>query len=96
MIDFWVKSGNTTLYSNWFGGVTEGALFKGGLYNDDKLREFLTQELADIEKMKRFVDVGLTDVNKGTYVDEYGSNLDSNLVDILFAEFSFAGFFAPA
>lgn len=46
--------------------------------------------------MQRWVDVGLTDLVKGTYVDNYAETLDSNLADVMLAEFSYAGLFEPA
>ena len=45
--------------------------------------------------MQRFTDVGLTDVISGAYVDNI-KTLDTNLVDVMFASFSYAGFFPPA
>lgn len=46
--------------------------------------------------MTRFVDVGITDVLTGKYKDNLPDELDTNLVDVLFASFAFAGFFPPA
>ena len=66
-----------------------------GLFNDKLLEEFLTTELADIGPMQKFVDVGLTDVLNGTFVDQI-ETLDTNLIDVMFASFSYAGFFPPA
>lgn len=88
MLKFWDDSGNETLYHNWWGSYAEGLLWKGGLYNDKKLKEWLDDEINDIGAMQRFIDVGLTDLLAGTYNDEYKSDLDANLKDILFAEFS--------
>jgi predicted acylesterase/phospholipase RssA len=45
--------------------------------------------------MQRFVDVGITDVIKGSFHDNTES-LNTNLVDVIFASFSYAGFFPPA
>lgn len=45
--------------------------------------------------MQRFADVGLTDAINGTFVDNI-ETLDTNLVDVMFASFSYAGFFPPA
>lgn len=47
--------------------------------------------------MKRFVNIGLTDVLSGAFVDNTsGGTLDTNLDDVLYASFSYAGFFPPA
>jgi predicted acylesterase/phospholipase RssA len=75
--------------------VVEGLTIKSGLYNDKLLGEFLATELADIGPMQRFTDVGITDVVNGVYVDNI-ETLDTNLVDVMFASFSYAGFFPPA
>ncbi len=48
MQTFWDNSANSTLYKEWPGGVTEGLLLKGGLYNNKPLYNFLTTELADV------------------------------------------------
>ena len=51
--------------------------------------------MADIGLMQKFVDVGITDVLKGTFVDNT-ETLDSNLLDVISASFAYAGFFPPA
>lgn len=96
MIKFWQNSANNKLYQDWLGGVPEGAFYKGGIYNDAPLDTFLESELADIGKMQRLVDVGLTNVQDGTYVDMLSETLNSNLKDVIKGEFSYAGFFPPA
>jgi len=47
--------------------------------------------------MQRFVDIGLTDVLSGKYVDFLASDIatQANLVDALYSSFAFAGYFAP-
>jgi hypothetical protein len=84
------------LYKDWLGGVVQGLTLKGGLYNNAPLASFLETELADIGTQQRFVDVGITDVLTGMYKDELAADLDSNLQDIMFASFAYAGFFPPA
>lgn len=96
MLKFWEDSGNTTLYHNWWGTQIEGVLFKGGLYNDAALLEFLQTELTDIGSMQRYIDVGITDLLKGTYKDEHEEVMNAALVDVLYASFSWAGIFEPA
>ena len=96
MVTFWQHAGSDKLYKDWLGGVAEGLTIKGGLYNDALLTSFLATELADIGAQQRFVDVGLTDVLKGTYKDNLAADIDANLQDIMFASFSYAGFFPPA
>ena len=96
MKTFWDNSGNTALYKDWPGGVTEGLLMKGGLWNDKPLLNFLTSEMADISPNQRYVDVGLTNILTGTYQNYYSSDLSvSELVDVMYGSFAYAGFFAP-
>jgi hypothetical protein len=96
MKTFWDNSGNNALYKDWPGGVTEGLLFKGGLYNDKPLLNFLASEMADIAPAQRYVDVGLTDVLSGMYTNYYTSDLvGQELIDVMYGSFSYAGFFAP-
>jgi hypothetical protein len=95
MHTFWQNTSNNKLYKDWIGGLVEGLTIKAGLYNDKLLGEFLATELADIGPMQRFTDVGITDVVNGVYVDNI-ETLDTNLVDVMFASFSYAGFFPPA
>ena len=52
-------------------------------------------ELSDIGVMQRFVDVGITDVLTGAWKDNT-ETLNTNLADVVFASFSYAGFFPPA
>lgn len=97
MITFWKNAANSDLYKDWLGGVAQGLFYEGGLYNPKPLAEFLASELADIGEMQRYVNVGLTDVNSGKYVENTsGHNMDTHLQDVLFASFAYAGFFPPA
>lgn len=77
MATFWTNASNDKLYKNWLGGIAEGLLIKGGLYNDEKLLDFLKSDkgLSDITPSKRWLDIGITDVLKGTYVDKHASDL---------------------
>lgn len=48
MQTFWENSSTTKLWQDWPAGLIEGLLFKGGLYNNKNLKNFLTAEFADI------------------------------------------------
>lgn len=37
MEQFWTDASATPLYKDWLGGITEGFLMKGGLYNSSPL-----------------------------------------------------------
>ena len=96
MKTFWDNSANTKLYKDWLGGLAEGLLLKGGLWNDAAVLDFLTTELADISPTNRWIDVGLTDVLKGTYVDFEAESLTGDtLYNVMYAQFAQAGVFPP-
>lgn len=96
MKTFWDNSANTKLYKDWMGGLAEGLLLKGGLWNDAPTLDFLKNELKDVTPGNRWVDIGLTDVLKGTYVDYSAEELQGDeLYNVLFAQFASAGFFPP-
>lgn len=78
IITFWQNTSNNKLYKDWIGGIVEGLTVKAGLYNDALLKQFLANELTDIGSMQRFVDVGITDVLKGTFQDNTDT-LNTNL-----------------
>ncbi len=86
MKTFWDNSTNTKLYKDWLGGLAEGLLLKGGLWNDANVLDFLKTEMADIKATNRWIDVGLTDVLKGTYVDYQEDGLTGDdLYNVMYA-----------
>jgi len=86
MKTFWENSANTKLYKNWLGGLAEGLLLKGGLWNDALVLDFLKSELADVSPTNRWIDVGLTDVLKGTYIDVKEDGLTGDaLYNVMYA-----------
>jgi predicted acylesterase/phospholipase RssA len=97
MKKFWTDASNTTLYQNWFGGIVNGLLFQGGLYDDSPLKTFIQKEFQNTQ-IKRDVDIGITDALKGKYQEFSSQNITSgdNLVNSLFASFAIPGFFPPA
>ena len=99
MSKFWTDASNSELYKNWLGGIAEGLLIKGGLYNDSELLTFLKSDkgLNDMTSpTKRWLDIGITDVLKGTYKDMHSEDLTGdNFYNTMYAEFAYAGFFPP-
>lgn len=96
MKTFWENSANTKLYKDWLGGLAEGLLLKGGLWNDKAVLDFLKTEMADISPTNRWIDVGLTDVLAGTYVDFKEEDLTGdNLYNVMYSQFAQAGIFPP-
>lgn len=55
------------LYKDWALGIVQGLTVEAGLYNDKLLEKFLETELADIGKMQKFADVGITNVLTGAF-----------------------------
>jgi predicted acylesterase/phospholipase RssA len=94
---FWTDAGNTDLYKDWFGGVLRGLFFEGGIYNSKPLEDFIKKEFKDVN-IQRSMDIGITNVADGSYVDFSDKNVTTgdNLVQALYASMSFAGFFPPA
>lgn len=96
MVQFWSDSATTDLYKDWVGGIANGLLFKGGLWNDAPTLDFLKSELSDVAAVHRWIDIGLTDVLQGKYSDFTESQLTGDeLYNVLYAEFAQAGFFPP-
>lgn len=95
MVQFWQNTTKQRLYKDWLGGWIQGLTVEPGLYNNKELLAFLQTELADVGTMQRFADVGITNVLSGAFQDNTES-LDTNLVDVMFASFAYAGFFPPA
>ena len=96
MITFWEHASTNHLWKDWLGGISQGLLFKGGLYNTAPLTTFLKGELSDVVSFQRAVFTGITDVLNGAYVDYNNNTLISHLADVAFASLSFAGVFPPA
>jgi hypothetical protein len=80
MVKFWTNASNTQLYKDWIGGVTQGLILKGGLYNNTPLNKFLDTELADIGAMQKFVNVGLANVLTGVWTD---FDLKSDFISVM-------------
>jgi predicted acylesterase/phospholipase RssA len=94
---FWTDAGRTDLYKSWLGGVVRGLFFEGGIYNSKPLEDFIKKEFKDVSP-KRAMDIGITNVQDGSYVDFSDKNVTTgdNLVGALYASMSFAGFYPPA
>lgn len=97
MKNFWTDAGSNKLYQDWFGGITTGLLFKGGLYDSSPLKTFIQKEFSSTT-IKRNLGIGIVDVLKGEYKEFSEQNITSgdNLVNSLFASFAIPGFFPPA
>ena len=97
MEQFWKDASNTQLYRSWFGGITRGLFFEGGLYNSQPLEDFLGKQFQSVN-IQRPIDMGIVDVVTGAYKEFNSENITqgSNLKDALYASLSFAGFFPPA
>ena len=70
---------------------------KGGLWNDSLTLDWLKDQMSGLTPNQRWVDIGLTDVLAGTYVDYLESDLEGtdSLENVLYANFAQAGIFPP-
>jgi len=75
---FWNAASKTSLYKNWFGGITRGLFFEGGLYNSAPMEDFLRAQMSDVE-MRRLLDIGIVDVRDGSYRDFSERNITSSV-----------------
>jgi hypothetical protein len=41
MENFWTLASQTKLYDDWTGGIVDGLIFKGGLYDSSPLKSFI-------------------------------------------------------
>jgi len=44
---FWTAATKTKMYKEWFGGITRGLFFEGGLYNSAPMENFLKAQFSD-------------------------------------------------
>ena len=96
MKKFWTDAGNTKLYQDWFGGIVNGLLLQGGLYDNSPLKAFIQKEFANTN-IHRDIAIGIVDALKGSYQEFSEANITSgdNLVNSLYSSFSIPGFFPP-
>ena len=78
MKEFWLGTANEAMYEDWLGGLLEGLLVEGGLYNDAKLRDYIKKEFKDIS-VKREFDLGLTNLLSGRYDSYTNKDLSSEV-----------------
>ena len=94
--NFWYAAANSTLYKNWFGGIADGLMFQGGLYDSTPLKTFLEGQFEAFTSNRETV-IGLVDYMTGDYrdFDETIFQEKENLVNLLYTSFSIPGYFAP-
>ena len=95
---FWESSANNDLWQSWWGHEVEGVTLRQGIWNDSPALDWLKSEMSDVNlsSSQRWIDVGLTDILKGTYVDFFKDNLDSDMLyNVMYAQFADAGVFPP-
>jgi len=97
LVQFWENASNSKLYQDWWGGVANGLLWKGGLYDSSPFKTFLEREFTDVTKMQRSVNVGITDALTGKFDEFTESNIMSsdNLITAMYGSFANPGFFPP-
>lgn len=98
MQKFWRDAASTKLYQNWWGGVVAGLFTAGGIYDNTPLISFLKTQFLNDNQFYRDSSVGIVDVLEGSFGTFNSKDMSdtSQLLDVLYASFSFPGFFPPA
>ena len=98
MTKFWRDAASTKLYQNWWGGVVAGLFTAGGIYDNTPLISFLKTQFLNDHQFYRDSSVGIVDVLEGSFRTFNSQDMSdsSQLLDVLYASFSFPGFFPPA
>jgi hypothetical protein len=95
MISFWEAAAKSKLYQNWWGGLVEGLLTEGGLYDPSPMEAFFKTQFSGLS-LKRDLFIGLTDVLSGNFkVLENSELAGDNLTSALQGSFAFPGIFPP-
>lgn len=68
MKKFWEGTATQDMYEEWLGGLLDGLLIEGGLYDDTKLKNYIKSELKGVTA-KREIDLGLVNLLSGKYED---------------------------
>jgi hypothetical protein len=95
--DFWTQATAKPLYKSWLGGLPQGLLIEGGLYNSAPLKTFLNSQFSSTS-LKRSLNVGIVDLLSGLYVNYNEEMLadTKDLESVMYASFSPVVFTAPA
>jgi predicted acylesterase/phospholipase RssA len=64
MQTFWDDATKAQLYKDWLGGLTQGLLYEGGLYNSKPMQTFLKNEFSTTT-INRGLDLGIVDIKDG-------------------------------
>lgn len=97
MQQFWINAASSQLYKDWTGGIVDGLLFHGGLYNSEPLKDFLTTQFDQFTS-ERDTTIGLVNYLSGEYEEFTQSHFTNkdDLVNLMFASFSIPLYFEPA
>jgi len=97
MKSFWQGTATQTMYQEWLGGLLDGLLLEGGLYDDSNLKAYIQTTLKDVVPKREF-DIGVVDLLSGKYDTLTKKDLDdqTTLDKGLISSLSFAGYFPPA
>lgn len=66
MASFWKAATNSTLYQSWWGGLAEGLLTEGGLYDNSPMSDFFSDQFKGLD-LQRDIFIGLTDLLSGNF-----------------------------
>jgi len=95
LVAFWQATAHAKLYQSWWGGLAEGLLTEGGLYDNSPMLAFFNTEFKGLS-LERALFIGLTDVLSGSFTVLSNKDLEKdNLIGALQGSFSFPGVFPP-
>ena len=90
----WKDSKSITAYQNWWFGPAQGAIYRGGLYDNAPWEDFLQKTLKG-RGADRMMTLGAVDVGTGEYVDLVDIMTYEKLEQAVFASTALNVFFPP-
>mmetsp|Transcript_17933 Transcript_17933/g.30505 ORF Transcript_17933/g.30505 Transcript_17933/m.30505 type:complete len:285 (+) Transcript_17933:190-1044(+) len=99
---FWKQIGESKVTSNYALGVPYALVFEKGLYKPDPLYSILDEQFGgssefdqEAKNSQRVLNIGITNVNNGTFVSFNEKFKSKHLVDALKASVAYPGIFEP-
>lgn len=94
LLSVWKNAKSITAYKNWWFGAAQGAIFKGGLYDNSPWQTFLQKTLKG-RGSDRLMTLGAVSVANGDYIDLTDLITTEKLEDAVFAVTALNVFFPP-
>ena len=81
LLDFWLTMKSSDIYKDWAGGVIQGLLFEPALYDTTPGMQYLQTHVT--QPPQRYVAIGTTNANNGTYKLWHNFNENLSVNDFL-------------